>query len=116
MPITIVEEKIRKSELMELAKERFGDLIKSVVDIDRAIMAVGGELHSDEESLLLEQGSKQRDLWGINLYPHKTGAEFIEFDSMINLRPSQGNSSRDVIDPMIRQKIIEIVNLLIQDS
>lgn len=116
MPITIVEKQIEKSKLSELAKERFGDLVKAVVDIKHGIMIVGAELHSDEEALLLERGSKQQDLWGINIYPEKSGEESIEFDSMINLRPSQGNPSRDVKDPLIRQKIREIVNLLVQES
>lgn len=114
MPISLIEEPIEKSELSEIAKERFGDLVKAVVDIEKGIMAVGGELHSDEEALLLEAGSKQKNLWGINLYPDKSGEEVIEFDSIINLRPSQGNRSRDVNDSQIRQKIKEIVNLLIK--
>lgn len=113
MPITLIENQIEKSELAEIANERFGDLVKAVVDVKRRVMLVGGELHSDEEALLLEQGSQQQDLWGINLYPDKTGEEFIEFDSIINLRPSQGNRSRSVDNSEIRQKIIEIVNQLV---
>lgn len=116
MPISLIEKPIDKSELAEIAKERFGDLVKAVVDIEKGIMVVGGELHADEEALLLEEGSKQRNLWGINLYPHKSGEEFIEFDSIINLRPSQGNRSRDVNDPVARQKIKEIINQLIEKS
>jgi len=116
MPITVVEKKIEKVQLFELAKERFGDLVKAVVDVERVIMIVGVDLHADGEALLLEQGSRQQDLWGINLYPEKSGEELIEFDSMINLRPSQGNRSRGVNDPTIRQKIREIVNQLIQES
>ncbi|NGX64026.1 MAG: hypothetical protein KR126chlam6_01450 [Candidatus Anoxychlamydiales bacterium] len=116
MPITIIEEKINKSKLLEIAKQQFGDMVKAVVDIERAIMIIGAELHADEEALLLKQGSKQKDLWGINIYPDKIGEELIEFDSMINLRPSQGNRSRDVKDPIIREKIIKIVNQLIQES
>jgi hypothetical protein len=79
----IIEEKITRAELSELAKQRFGDLVKAVVDIERDVMAIGGELHSDEEELLLEQGSNQWALWGINLYPDKFDDNFIEFDSMI---------------------------------
>lgn len=116
MPMTLVEKQISQSELFELAKERFGDLVKAVVDVERGIMTIGGELHADEEALLLDQGSRQQDLWGINLYPDKSGEEFIEFDSMINLRPSQGNRSRDVVDPEIRQKIKEIVTALVKQS
>lgn len=113
MPPLKVEEKITKAELSKLAKDRFGDLVKAVVDVERRLMMVGAELHADEEALLLEEGSRQRDLWGINLYPEKSGEEWIEFDSMINLRPSQGNRSREVEDPMVRQKIEEIVKSLV---
>jgi hypothetical protein len=77
-------------------------------------MALGGELHSDEEALLIENGSEQKNLWGINIYPEIKDENWIEFDSMINLRPSQGNRSRGVDNPEIRKKIIEIVNNLIE--
>lgn len=116
MPMTLITQPIEKSELSEIAKECFGDLVKAVVDVERGIMVIGAELHADEESHLLEEGSEQRNLWGINLYPHKSGDELIEFDSMINLRPSQGNRSRDVTDPLVRQKIKEIVNQLVKKS
>jgi hypothetical protein len=116
MRIMLVEQKIEKSELDRLAKERFGDMVKAVVDITRSIMMVGGDLHSDAEALLLEQGSKQRDLWGINLYPGKSKEDWVEFDSMINLRPSQGNFSRSVNDPAARKKIIEVVELLVKED
>ena len=91
MPMQLIEEQIEKSALFELAKEHFGDLVKAVVDVEHQVMAVGGELHSDEEAFLIERGSRQQDLWGINLYPSKKGEEMIEFDSIINLRPSQNN-------------------------
>jgi hypothetical protein len=116
MPISLIEKEIDKSKLAELAKERFGDLVKAVVDINRGVMMVGAELHADEEALLLEQGPRQQDLWGINLYPDKSGDELVEFDSLINLRPSQGNRSRGVNDPKIRQRIIEIVNELVKGT
>lgn len=114
MPISLIQKPMKKSELSEIAKERFGDLVKAVVDIEREIMAVGAELHSDEEALLLSEGSKQKNLWGINLYPEKPDEELIEFDSMINLRPSQGNRSRDVLDPIARKRIKEIINQLVK--
>jgi hypothetical protein len=116
MPISMIEKPVHKSTLAELAKERFGDLIKAVVDVEREIMAIGGELHSDEEALLLEHGSEQKNLRGINLYPEKSNEGLIEFDSIITLRPSQGNRSRDVNDPATRQKIIEIIDRLVQQS
>jgi hypothetical protein len=78
-------------------------------------MTIGGDLHADEEALLIENGSEQKNLWGINFYPRKVTEERIEFDSMINIRPSQNNWSRNIEDPAIRKKIIEIVNKLIQE-
>lgn len=115
MTIKIIEQPITKIGLAALAKERFGDMVKAVVDVERGIMAVGGELHADEEALLLEQGSKQQNLWGINLYPDKSGDAFIEFDSMINIRPSQNNRSRGVEDSEARKEIFEIVKKLVPE-
>jgi hypothetical protein len=109
----IIREKITLARLQELAHERFGDMVKAVVDVERSIMAIGGELHSDEEALLLEEGSRQRDLWGINLYPEVKGEDWLEFDSMINLRPSQGNRSRGIDDPAVRQRIASVVEGLV---
>lgn len=114
MEIQIVENPIAISEVRRLAAAQFGDLVKAAVDVDRAIMALGGELHADEEQLLLENGSAQRSLWGINLYPAKFGTPgFIEFDSMINLRPSQNNRTRAVEDASRRQQIADVVGHLI---
>jgi len=109
----IVKDEIGLKELKEMAANSFGNFVKAVVDTENEIMAVDAELHSDEEALLLENGSKQKDLWGINLYPGLEGDSFIEFDSMINLRPSQGNRSRGVDDPEIRQKVKAIVDKLV---
>ncbi len=91
-----------------MAVNSFGDMVKAVVDVDRELVAVDAELHSDLEALLLEDGSKQKNLWGINFYPELRGDEFIEFDSMINMRPSQNNRSRGVENEAMRKKIIEI--------
>jgi len=114
MDIRVIKVPITRTELGEIAKERFGDLVKVVVDIEQGIMAIGGELHADEEALLLEQGSTQKNLWGINLYPALEDKDWVEFDSMINVRPSQNNRSRGVENGEIKQKIIEIVHKLIQ--
>jgi len=91
-------------------------MIKAVVDVSRGIMAVGGELHSDEEAALLDDGSKQGDLWGINLYPAEPGEQWIEFDSMINVRPSQGNRTRSVEDETMRERIRLVVAALVSDA
>ena len=106
----IVTETLLLDELKEMAAATFGDMVKAVVDVDRELIAVDAELHSDLEALLLEGGSKQKDLWGINFYPGIQKDGFIEFDSMINMRPSQGNTTRGVDSEEIRRKIIEIVN------
>lgn len=111
MPLHIIENTITLSELTKLANERFGDLVKAVVDIENGTLAVGCELHVDAEQLLLQNGSQQQDVWGINLYPDAFDdtERFVEFDSMINLRPGQGNRSRGVEDQETRNKIIEVV-------
>ncbi len=114
--VHIVRETIRRSDLASLAAPQFGDMVKAVVDVSRSIMAVGGELHSDEEATLLDDGSRQADLWGINLYPAETGEGWIEFDSMINVRPSQGNRSRDVEKPALRDVIRRVVAALVSDA
>ena len=111
----IVETSITLEELKTMAGDRFGDLVKAVVDVTAGVMAVDGELHADEEALLLERGSRQADLWGINIYPELAGRDRIEFDSMINIRPSQGNRSRGVDDPEIRGKIFQIVARLLKE-
>jgi len=113
----LIDKTISKKELQKIAEKTFGDLVKAVIDIKKEIMVVGGELHSDGESLLLEKhGSIQNDLWGINLYPANADDKFIEFDSIINIRPSINNRSRDVNDPKIKKKIIDIVNRLIKEN
>jgi len=110
----IVDKIITLEELKKIAEGMFGNLVKAVVDVEKEMMVVGGELHSDEEKLLLENGSNQNNLWGINIYPEKQGKDFIEFDSVINLRPSQNNYSRFVENEKIRKKILKIIEKLIK--
>ncbi len=110
----IIKNKISIFELQKMANKMFGNLIKAVVDIEKGIMAIDGELHSDEEALLIENNSKQQSIWGINLYPDIKDDSWIEFDSLINIRPSQGNRSRGIDDPEIRKTIIRIVNHLVE--
>ncbi len=105
---------ITLDELRKMAAEMFGDLVKAVVDVEKGTVAVDAELHSDEEASLLENGSEQDDLWGINLYPDVQGGDFVEFDSLINLRPSRGNRSRGVEDPATRERILAIVGTLVK--
>ena len=105
----IVTEILKMAELKQMAAAGFGDMVKAVVDISREIVAIDAELHADLEALLLENGSKQKDLWGINLYPDLETKDFLEYDSMINIRPSQNNRSRGVDDAQLREKIAGIV-------
>lgn len=114
MEIIIIEHPIKITQVQEMAHNQFGDLIKATVDVKRRIIALGGDLHCDEEALLLEHGSTQANLWGINIYPLKNQADWIEFDSMINIRPNDNNMSRDVEDAAIREIIVDIVHTLIQ--
>ena len=110
----IITKTLSFNDLKKMGADMFGDIVKAVVDIDRELIAVDAELHSDLEALLLEDGSQQKHLWGINLYPEASGDEFIEFDSMINVRPSQDNKSRGVESEAIRGKIIQIVGKRIE--
>lgn len=108
-PVTIVE-------VAEMAKNQFGEMIKAVVDVQQNVMVLGGDLHADEEQQLLERGSLQSDLWGVNLYPAKFGTEsFVEFDSMINIRPSHNNRTRGVQDEATRTHIRRVVDSLVNE-
>ena len=113
--MTVIDNQTSITELKDMASKMFGNLVKAVADIQKDILVVDAELHSDQEALLLSQGSNQKDLWGINIYPELEGDERIEFDSMINLRPSQNNYSRGVEDITIQHKILELVNSKITD-
>ncbi len=110
----IISQPIKHNELNDMLPGYFGDMIKAVVDVKQGILGLDAELHADIEKELLSQGSVQADLWGINIYPEMEGDDFIEFDSLINIRPFQGNRSRDVQDPAIRKQIADTVNKLIQ--
>ena len=111
----IIEKPITRAELKKIAEERFGDLVKGAVDIEKEIMVLGGELHIDEAVLLNERfGSKSVNIWGINLYPDKAGDDMLEFDSVINLKPDLGNRTRGVENIEVQEKIRKIVNKLIK--
>lgn len=99
--------------IRDLSENWYGEMIKAVADIDKGLVAVDAELHSDLERMLLENGSDQKSLWGFNIYPDLEGEDFVEFDSLINIRPRQNNRSRDVEDPQIRQKILSLVDKFI---
>lgn len=115
METKIVKDSITLAELRALAHEQYGDIIKAVVDVAQGIMGVGGELHVDIQSLLIEKEQSRGDTtWGINLYLDKTGDEFIEFDSMINLKPLSNNRTRNVENEEIQKDIRAIVAKLVK--
>ena len=105
----VAPDTISLDEIRVLAEARFGDMIKGVVDLERGILLLDADLHADEEASLLADGSTPENLWGINLYPGVAGEDWLEFDSMINLRPSFGNRSRGVDDPATRAAIAEFI-------
>ncbi len=111
-----VVERITVAELKVMAKKMYGSLVKVDVDIVKNIFIVDMGMHADGEAYLIEHGSRQNNLWGINLHPEDYGTDdFIEFDSMINIRPSQGNASKDVLDLDTRQQIIDLVQAVVYD-
>jgi hypothetical protein len=101
-------------QLRQIAMGRFGDMVKAVVDLRRAIMLLDADMHADQEAELLAEGSAQQDLWGINLYPELPETDWLEFDSMINIRPSFGNRSRGVDDAATREAIAALVKALVK--
>lgn len=110
--IQIIKEKITSEKLREFLNQPFEDMVKFVVDIKKGIIALGGEMHADAEEILLHDGSSQSDLWGANIYPD--AEEKIQYESLINIRPSQGNNSMEIKDEGLKSKIADIVNQLIQ--
>jgi len=107
-------DKIFIKELQDMAKKMFDNLVKADVDVANRIMVVDMAMHADGEAHLLEQGSKNLDIWGINLHPAKYGSsEFIEFDSVINYK--QDNRSRDVDDEAVRAQITKIVEGIVHE-
>ena len=109
----IIDRPTDRKILNAMMPNYFGDMVKAVVDIELNVIGVDAELHADIEQALLAQGSSQYSLWGINLYPEMDGEDFVEFDSLINIRPGQGNRSSYVQDNDTRQRILETVNYLL---
>ena|SRR5579862_1045163 len=114
--LQILRAPLMREDLVAIAAGGFGDMVKAVVDIERGAMAIGADLAADEEAALMDDGSRQRDLWGINLYPSDATEAWIEFDSMINVRPAQSNRSRGVDNEMTRSAIIRTIESLVRDA
>lgn len=114
--IVIVGSRIDTTELARLVRLFYGDMVKYVVDLQRGMAAVGGELHADAEQLLLEAGSSQTDLWGANYYPGRGRDGCIEFTALINIRPAHGNRSMELMDPALRDRLRELTFALIGEG
>jgi len=113
MNIKIVENTITMDEVRELAQEFYRTMIKGVIDVEREIIALGGEYHMDANTILIENGSKQINVWGFNIRFDKQENEMIEYTSLINIRPNQGNMAMELLDQNLRKKIKEIINKII---
>jgi len=114
--IVILDQRIEPAELARLVGGFFEGMVKYVVDIERNVAAVGGELHADAEQLLLADGSRQADLWGANYYPGLGSENCIEYTSLINIRPAQGNRSMDIADPLLRERVRDLTFALIGEG
>jgi len=106
--------KVKLSELEKMSEKMFGHLVKAVIDVEKERVVIDAEMHADQEKFMLDTGSEQGDLWGINIHPDKKGRDMIEFNSMINLRATQGNRSLSVEDPEIQEKIYKIMEKTIE--
>ncbi len=116
MGIEILEKPVTRTELADKAREIFGEMLKAVVDVEQQVIAIGPELHADAQTFLIEKaGSSGMHTWGINLYPGDAGEGFIEYDSLVNLKPAIGNRTRDVENPETREKIRAIVQKFVTD-
>ncbi len=111
--IKIFKEKISTKEVGSLLGDPFSDMVKFVVDVKKGVLAFGGELHSDAEALLLQNGSSQTDVWGGNYYPANPKGQQVQFTSMINIRPRQGNRSMEVKDEVIKNQIMSVLDRLL---
>ena len=115
--IVIVREgRLEPAELARLVSLYFEDMVKYVVDVSRGVLAVGGEMHADAEQALLEDGSRQEDLWGANYYPGRGPEASVEFTALINIRPAQGNRSMEIQDPAIRERVLELTHALLGEG
>jgi hypothetical protein len=111
--ILILRSPIEKAVLARLVKRWFGDMVKYVADVERGVIAIGGELHADAEELLLEDGGRQADLWGANYYPGSGVERCIEYTSLINIRPAQGNQGMEIEDREVREQVRRLTFTLI---
>ncbi len=117
MKVRIIREKIPKDELARIVKENFGTMVKIDVDVERGVLAIGGEWHSEGDELLAQDGSSRRDVWGANFYPWNPSDSRVEYISLINIKPQFNNRSMEVEDEKTKEKMREIISrLLLSDD
>jgi len=109
-----IDKPVSLAQVIKSCNHLFDDMVKIVVDIEREVVGIDAEMHADLEAQMLDQGSEQSNLWGANIYFDKTGDDFIEYTSFINIRPRDNNRGMEVIDEEIRNKIRQIVEKLLQ--
>ena len=106
MVIHIIRDRATAQQIQEMNETLQGKFIKVVVDVEEHILAGGGEMHADCEAELIEDGSRQEDLWGANWY---SGSGDVEFESVINIRPKRGNRKTTIEDPQIRAQVEAVI-------
>lgn len=111
--IKVYSTSVPAQELQAIAEASYKDMVKGVVDIDRRILALGGEWHADSEAVLIRQGHRQESLWGFNVYLNRPKETRLEYTSLINIRPRQQNFNIEVQDVLLRQRMKEIIDQLI---
>ncbi len=102
------EKPLSGEDIQRLVDAEFGDMVKFVVDLERDVICVGGEFHSDEEAVLLENGSQQQHLWGANYYPGRPSGKKLVYTSMINVRPRDGNTKQEIQSPELRNRVMAL--------
>ena len=110
MNIKIVTEKISRSEAKKIAEEIYGDMVEGVVDIERGIIALGGQYHMDGNMALIDNGSEKKNIWGFNFYPDENR---IQYNSLINIRPLQNNRAIEIKDEKLRLQMEKVIRKLI---
>ena len=115
-PIVVVEQRIDSATLRQLVRDGFGDMVKFVVDVERGVAAVGGELRADGEQVLLDRGSSPAALWGANYYPGRGPEQCVEFTALINIRPTRGNAGMEIADSAVRDVVRSIARRVLGEG
>lgn len=108
MSAKIVVGKITLAEAKEIGGEFYDDMVKGAADVKRGVVALGGEYHIDASNVLINDGSKQPDIWGFNLV-FKDQGYFLEYTALINIKPAAGNRDMEILDEETREAVKRVV-------